>query len=111
MGRRITEQVKRFAFADGAEDAHGNPVESWGSAVSVGIYAFDPGSTSEPRMPGHDRVIVEPTIYGPYGLPFEPRDRCEARGELFEVEGVTRDWKHPTGLTPGSVVTLRRVVG
>ena len=111
MGRRITEYVDRLPFIPGAEDAHGNVVETWGPAEQVGIYVFDPGSTSEPRLPGHDRVVVEPTIYGPFGLPFEPRDHCVARGETFEVEGVTRDWKHPSGLTPGSVVSLRRVAG
>jgi hypothetical protein len=111
MSRRITEQVQHLPFVAGAEDSHGNPIESWGPAESVGIYALDPGSTSEPRRPGSDRVIVEPTMYGPYGLPFEPHDRCVARGETFEVEGVTRDWKHPGGLKPGSVVSLRRVAG
>lgn len=111
MGRRITEQVDRLPFIAGAEDAHGNEIEAWGEPVSVGIYAFDPGSSSDPRAPGHDRVIVEPTLYGPFGLPFEAQDKCVARGHTYEVEGVTRDWKHPNGMKPGAVVSLRRVDG
>lgn len=109
--RRVSEFVEHERFLAGEEDAHGNPVEGWGPRVRVGVYAFDPGSTSEPRLPGHDRVIVEPTLYAPSGVVFGFRDRVMARGLLYEVEGDTRVWRHPTGLAPGNVVSLRRVVG
>jgi hypothetical protein len=109
--RRISETVTRSPHIPGAQDSHGNSVDLWGPPETVGVYAFDPGSTSEPRLPGHDRVIVEPTLYGPYGFPFMPQDRCVARGLVYEVNGVTRDWRNPNGLLPGSVVSLRRVEG
>ena len=109
--RTVSEYVKRFAFQTGATNAHGNPVEAWASVgVQVGIYVFDPGSSSEPRD-GGDRVIVEPTIYCPPGSVFDSRDRVECRGELFEVEGVPRVWNHPTAGPRGVVVSLRRVTG
>jgi hypothetical protein len=111
MSRRISEYVLWQAFAAGAEDAHGNPVDSWSAPVEVGIYAFDPGSSSEPRASGHDRVIVEPAVYVPSTVAFGPRDRVTARGRVYEVEGETREWRHPNGARKGNVATLRRVDG
>lgn len=111
MFRVISEYVDHQGFAAGAVDAHGNPVESWSPPVEVGVYAFDPGSTSEPRE-GQDRVIVEPTAYLPADVVFGSRDRVTARGLLYEVDGVTREWVHPTDATRrANVVTLRRVEG
>lgn len=111
MGRRISETVQRRAFVAGAEDAHGNPVESWASGVSVGVYGFDPGGSDESRIPGHDRVITSPKLFVPDGVVFAARDRVVARGLLYEVEGDTAVWRHPNGKRPGNVVELRRVDG
>lgn len=112
MFRVISEYVDHAVFEAGAEDAHGNPVESWGDPVTVGVFAFDPGSSSEPREAGHDRVIVEPTLYMPSGVVFGPRDVVVARGLRYEVEGETREWVHPTDAgRRANVVTLRRVDG
>lgn len=111
MFRQISEQVDHGVFEAGAEDATGNPVESWAELVSVGVYAFDPGSTSEPRD-GNDRVIVEPTVYMPATVVFGHRDVVWARGERYEVDGDTREWVHPTDSTRrANVATLRRVDG
>lgn len=110
MVRRVSEYVLREAFVAGAEDAHGNPVEAWLQAVTVGVYGFDPGSTSEPRE-GQARVIVEPTLYMPDGVVFEHRDKVTVRGVTYDVEGVTREWRHPDGRRPGNVVSLRVAEG
>ncbi len=109
--RPISEFVEHEAFDAGAVDAHGNPAEGWGEAVSVGVYAFDPGSSSEPRE-GGDRLIVQPTLYLPAEAVFGSRDRVTARGYQYEVEGDTREWVHPTDSSRrANVVTLRRVEG
>lgn len=111
MFRVISEFVEVESFAAGSVDAHGNPTEGWSAPVSVGIYALDPGSSSEPRE-GQDRVIVEPTLYFPAATVFNPRDRVTARGKTYEVEGETREWVHPTEPTRrANVATLRRVDG
>lgn len=104
--------VQRETFAGNGEDSHGNEVESWGEPVDVEIMAFDPGSTSEPREAGHDRVIVEPTIYLYPGTIFGPRDRVIVNDRTYEVEGETRVWEHPEGADHyGNVITIRRVEG
>lgn len=109
--RQISEYVDWQAYIAGATDAHGNEIDSWADAVSVGVYAFDPGSTSEPQEPGADRVIVQPAVYMPTGTVFGAHDRVTARGLRYEVDGETREWHHPSGRRPGNVATLRRVEG
>lgn len=109
----MSEPVQRVPFVGSVEDAHGNETETWGPAVElVGRYGFDPGSSSEPRLAGQDRVIVEPTLYGPFDMPFVPRDRAIVRGVVYEVEGETRRWRNMfSNREPGAVVSLRRVDG
>lgn len=113
MLRAISEYVEHGVFVPPDTDDEGNESpESWLPAVSVGVYAFDPGSSSEPRVAGHDRVIVEPTLYFPADSTFGHRDEVVARGLRYEVEGETRLWVHPTQPDRrANVVTLRRVDG
>lgn len=107
------EVVLRVPYVGAVEDAHGNETASYGAAVAlVGVYGFDPGSSSEPRIAGQQRVIVEPTLYGPYDMPFLPRDRVIVRDQTFEVEGEVRRWRHMrSDRLAGAVVTLRKVSG
>ena len=109
----MSESVQRLPYQGTGEDAHGNEVQLWGSPVTLaGVYGFDPGSSSEPRLAGHDRVIVEPTLYGPYDTPIESDDRVVVRGDTYEIEGFVRRWKHMrSGHRAGAVATLRRVDG
>lgn len=111
MSRPISEFVEHSVYEAGATDAHGNATDAWGDPATVGVYAFDPGSTSEPREPGHDRVIVEPTLYMPSDVVFDHQDLVVARGKRYQVEGETREWHHTDGAPRGNVVTLRRVDG
>lgn len=112
MTRPISETVQRRAFLAGAEDAYGNPVEAWGSPTDVGIYAFNPGTTSEPFLEGHDRVVTEPAMYAPTGTVFASRDRVSARGVLYEVDGVVLDYRNPfDDSMDGVQVGLREVAG
>lgn len=108
--RRISETAYRLEYIEGATDPHGNPVDGWGDPEPVGIYGFDPGSSSEPRE-GSNRVTVDPTLYGPYGMPFNYQDKCVVHGATYQVLGVTRRWRHPNGREPGAVVSLSRVEG
>lgn len=111
LWREISEYVDWEAFQAGVIDAHGNITEGWADPLSVPIYAFDPGSSSEPRD-GGARVIVEPTIYMPPSPVFGSRDRVTRQGKRFQVEGEAREWTHPTDPTrEANVVTLRRVDG
>lgn len=104
-GRQISEFVGHSVLVAGSKDAHGNIGESWATAINVGIFAFDPGSSSEPHAMGQNRLIMEPTLYLPTSVIFGHRDRVTARGVLYEVEGITRQWPK------GNVVSLKAVSG
>lgn len=104
--------MQRLAYAGAGTDAYGNDVEGYTAAVTLTGYGFDPGSTSEPRLPGQSRVIVEPTLYGPFNMPFKPRDKVIVRGVTYEVEGVVRQWRNMfSNREAGAVVSIRRVDG
>lgn len=107
--REITEYVLYEAPIDGPTDAHGNTTIAWEDPVEVGIFEFDPGSTSEPRE-GQNRVIVEPTLYLPPEAVLAAAGRVTARGRLYQIEGETREWRR-RGEPIGNVATLRRVDG
>lgn len=108
----MSESVQRVPYLGAGADAHGNETETYGPAVTLAGFGFDPGSSSEPRLPGQDRVVVEPTLYGPYSMPFVPRDQVIVRGKTYEVDGEVRQWKHMvSNREAGAVVTLRRVDG
>lgn len=109
--RPISEYVDVERFTAGSEDAHGNARKTWGPAESVGVFAFDPGGTSEPALAGHDRTITVPTLYLPSDMVLGSRDRVTARGVRHEVEGETRAWVHPKLGPIGNVATLKVVPG
>jgi len=108
----VTESVLRLAYEAGVVDAYGNDTEGFAVPVELTGFGFDPGSTSEPRLPGQDRVIVEPTLYGPFNMPFKPQDQVIVRGVTYEVEGVVRQWRNMfSNREAGAVVSIRRVDG
>ena len=101
-----------LAFEAGAVDVYGNDAEGFAAPVELFGFGFDPGSSSEPRTAGQDRVIVEPTLYGPFDMPFQPHDRVIVRGVTYEVEGSVRQWRnYYSNREAGAVVSLRRVDG
>lgn len=114
MSRRISETVEHEVYSPGSTDSHGNEIESWAPAVELGIYAFNPGGTSEPITPGQDRVITTPTLYVPTGTVVSSRDRITVAGEptRFEVDGDLRPFRNPYDSSmDGCVVNLKAVSG
>lgn len=110
--RRISETVQHEVYAGVGEDPRGNEVEAWEPAVPLGIYAFNPGGTSEPFTPGHDRVEATPTIYVPSGTQVGAHDKITVRGKSYEVDGEMRDFRNPYGAgMDGIVIELKAVTG
>ncbi len=112
--RHISETVQHQVFSAGGTNAHGNVAESWAAPVSLGVYAFNPGGTSEPVTDGHDRVITTPTLYVPTGAVVKHRDRITVAGEptRYEVDGDLRPFRNPYDSSmDGCVVNLKAVSG
>jgi hypothetical protein len=106
------ESVVFEARVLGAEDAHGNPIETFAAPVTVPGCAFDPGASQEVYEPGRNPVTVAPRVFAPAGTVVTARSRVTVRGQVYLVDGDPAVWRNPyTGWQPGIVVTLGRVDG
>lgn len=115
--RYISETVQHEVFTGTSRDAHGNTVETWADAVSLGIYAFNPGTSSETSgssaASGHEaRTVTTPSIYLPSTASVSARDRITVRGKRFEVDGEPLDFRNPYGgEMNGKSISLKAVDG
>lgn len=105
--------VTRSALIEGAEDAHGNPVESWGSPVSVPVHGWAPPSAdSTPIASGRDPVIRDLDLYAPVGTTGQPRDRWTVDGVVYEQVGYIEDYtRGPWQWAAGLRINLKRWEG
>lgn len=111
--RRISETVQHEVFQGSGEDARGNVIESWASPVSLGIYAYNPSSSSEILIDGHmHRVESAPILYVPSTAVVGSRDRITARGKQFYVDGDPADYRNPYDpAMNGLAIKLKAVSG
>lgn len=104
------QTIARSAWAPGAVDSHGNPVDTWADPVSVKVYGYGPRFDS--TEPGGTQVIVGLVIYAPPTMVVDPRDRFVVDGKTYVVDGELGDWtKGPFGFKPGITINLKRVEG
>lgn len=104
--------VGHRVFDQGAEDAHGNPGESWLHAVMKPVYGWGAPQSNEPKLAGHDREIVDVQLLVPPGFECSHRDLMVLDGVEYEVIGAPEHFDHsPFGWNPGGVINLRKVAG
>lgn len=110
----LAQTIKHAAFNGTTRDTRGNIVESWAAAVDVYVYGWHTGSSHEPQIAGHDRVVVEGQVFGPESWRPSPRDRVTLPGVAgtYEVIGEPEDYNHgPFGFRPGLVTNLKKTEG
>lgn len=86
----------------------------WGNPALLTLegVAIAPASTVETSADNRQMVVTGMSLYFATGLDVLPGDRVRARSGLWEVEGEVLDWHHPfTGWSPGSQVSIKKVVG
>ncbi|WP_341258219.1 hypothetical protein [Gordonia malaquae] len=104
--------VGHCVYSGTGENAHGDPFESWSVPVSKPVYGWGAPQTSEPKLAGHDREIVEVELLVPPGFECSHRDRMVLDGVEFEVIGGVEMFDHnPFGWNPGGVINLKAVNG
>ena len=117
--------VGLHAYSSGGKDARGNdivvytpPKTAPGTAHAVfgAAPATVPAGRNEPKLAGHDRVIVDLELLVPPGFPAAPRDLVDigfgATPGRYEVIGYQEDYTTgPFGWAPGKVCNLRKVDG
>lgn len=112
--------VGHHAYSSTTQDAHGNDIPVYmpaltQSGVQRKVIGWSTPSTDEPKLAGHDRVVVDVELLVPEGFPAQPRDVIDLpagpRGQ-FEVIGYQQDYNHGFhGWRPGSVLALQKVDG
>lgn len=114
--------VGHRAYSAGAEDDWGNTTAGWAPPVARRVYGWGAPQTSEPKVAGHDRDVVEVELLVPPGYTSSPRDRVildfdedtwvDGETPEFEVIGHPEMFDHnPFGWDPGGVVNLKAVSG
>jgi hypothetical protein len=82
------------------------------AGITKKVYGWAPVTSTEPKLAGHDRVIVEIELLVPPDFTVAPQDLIDLDDGQYEVVGWPEDWtKGPFGFVPGKVVNLRRVEG
>lgn len=105
-----TVTVTRKGTPTGAYDGQGNPVVGADSTFTIeGVAVAPAGSEEDPQNLGL-WVVTGYTLLMPYGTVLKPTDRLTIRGvDGWQVVGETGSWRNPfNGLTPGSVVSVKR---
>lgn len=98
--------VTREPFTPGATNAHGDPIDAWGSPVSVAVFAWSPPSPdSEPAEQQRRAVERDLDVYAPLGTVGGPRDRWTVAGVTYLQVGYAEDYSH--GPWPSDVGQLR----
>lgn len=91
--------VAHRVYTDGVEDSWGNSTAGWADPVVKKFITWADYATSEPKLAGHDRDVVDAGIivYPPnapvppgqawFGDPPKPKDRIVIDGVEYEVVG------------------------
>lgn len=112
MSFPLAQTVQHEPYIPGAVDSHGNPIRTWGPPVDVEVYGWSSPSSTEPKMAGHDRVIVDVEVYAPSTWIVHAHDHVTVGGTVHDVIGEPEDYNHgPFRWKPGIVVNLQRVKG
>ena len=79
-------------YVSNSIDDFGNETATWLPAVSKKFVTYATNDTSEPKIAGHDRDVVDASIivYPDFGV-VKPRDRVSIDGIVFEVIGLPED--------------------
>lgn len=95
MRLRISETVGWLVYTPGEPNRHGVVTDAWTDPVERGIYAFNPGTTGDVALAGHDRDFEKPAVYVPTSWAPSHRDKIIARGIEYEVDGEPKRFRNP----------------
>lgn len=108
----LAHTVGHRVWSGGVEDDWGNTTSGWADPVDKLVYGWGAPQSSEPKVAGHDRDVVEVELLVPPEFSCSARDRMVLDGVEFEVIGQPEMYSHsPFGWDPGGVVNLKAVNG
>lgn len=91
---------------------YGTPVYGWGQPEPVQVYGWAAPTSTEPKLAGHDRLVVDVEVFAPEAS-VHHLDRVVLPDGEYTVEGRPEDYTHSPfpGGEGGYVWNLRRVEG
>lgn len=97
---------------DGPVDVFGDAEVTWGPWRDLRVYYIAPVSSTEPKVVGTDRIVVDVEVGVPELPPTGLGQFRLADGRVFEVVGTPEDWNQgPFDFHPGFVINGRCVSG
>jgi hypothetical protein len=107
----LAQIIGHKPYASTTEDAHGNPVVTYGPTVQRAVYGYGPPIRTTDAEPGGTQVIEGLDVFSPL-FAVDPRDLFVIDGHDYMVVGEVADWtKGPFGFNPGQSFRLKRVEG
>lgn len=105
--------IQWMAYSGEGEDAHGNTVDVWAAPADRQVIGWGSPSTTEPKLAGHNRDVVEIELLVPSDWASHPRDRgiLPDLGQVEQIGKVESTAGNPFGWVPGHIVNLRQVNG
>lgn len=52
-------------FSESGEDEYGNPTETWADPVPIDVFGWAAPKSTEPKLAGHNRVVVDVELFIP----------------------------------------------
>jgi len=104
--------VETEAYIPGAKDPFNNPIDSWESPVTQAVMGWAPPVSDEPKLAGHDRIVVDIELFAPSVFSASPKDRITISGKKYSVIGYPEGTDgNPFLWSPGKVVNLQIIEG
>lgn len=106
------ETIIVHPYVEGAEDANGNAVVSWGEPIARAHVAVAPHMVEKTDNGVRSMVVSGYDLYDTTDTPIGPRDQIMVRGDRYVIDGEIERWHNPfTGRDHGSKITVKRVSG
>lgn len=94
------------------EDELGNEVRIYAPPVEVMVFGLEPPKSSEPKLAGHERIVVDVEMYAPQSMGANPKDRVAVGGKKYDVVGEVEDPNINPWFQPGLVtINMHRIEG
>jgi len=105
-------------WSAGADSAYNEPADVYTPAkTSAGteykVCGWSAPTSTEPKLAGHDRVVVDVELLAPTSVPIHAHDLVDLPDGQYEVIGEPEDYNHgPFNFVPDVLVAnLRKVSG
>lgn len=109
--------VRVHAWSAGTDSDYNEPADVYtppktAAGTAYSVYGWSAPLSTEPKLAGHDRVVVDVELLMPPTVPIHAHDLVDLPDGQYEVVGEPEDYNNgPFNFAPGLVANLRKVSG